>query len=259
MSAGGRARDGASPGEGRSAFRAAREPLHSLLAVVPLVALHALLVAWLQPPVRAAAAAWVHAPLVLLGASAFQAAIGVAVALTGVALAVSARRLSSGRERLRLSVVLLVWAEGGAWGLGLHFLANGLDNAPAAAPVPLGPLDELALALGAGIYEELVFRVAIHAVLLFAARTALGVRSGRGEAAGHGGARRLLAAAIAVIVTSLLFAAAHVVGPEQADASAFIFRFAAALFFTTLLAARGFGVTVAAHVTYDLAVAAGLG
>ncbi len=98
--------------------------------------------------------------------------------------------------------------------------------------------------LGAGIYEELLFRVLIMWAATASFR-AMGVD-----------ARSALVAA--VFVTSILFAAAHYrlffsVG-DAFQWRGFFFRAIAGLFFSMLYLRRGFGITVGTHATYDLLV-----
>jgi membrane protease YdiL (CAAX protease family) len=65
-----------------------------------------------------------------------------------------------------------------------------------------------------------------------------------------------LAAVMAAITTSFLFAIAHHVGPA-ADAFnlfSFSFRAAAGVFFAAVFLLRGFGITVGSHAVYDLLV-----
>ena len=67
---------------------------------------------------------------------------------------------------------------------------------------------------------------------------------------------RTMAAIMAALSTSFLFALAHHVGP-QADAFhlfSFSFRAAAGLFFASVFLLRGFGITVGCHAAYDLLV-----
>ncbi|MGQ0636237.1 MAG: CPBP family glutamic-type intramembrane protease [Planctomycetaceae bacterium] len=96
--------------------------------------------------------------------------------------------------------------------------------------------------IGAGIYEEVLFRL----LLLPAAYGLLRLLTvSRGPA--------LL---LAILSTSVVFAAAHYVGPA-ADAwslYSFSFRALAGAFFGGLFVLRGFGITVGAHAAYDLLV-----
>ncbi len=97
---------------------------------------------------------------------------------------------------------------------------------------------------GAGIYEELLFRL----MILPAVATLLwwcGV-SWRGS---------LL---LAMIATSLLFSAAHyqwfTSGGYAFDWYTFTFRFAAGVFFSLLFVLRGFGIAAGSHALYDILV-----
>ncbi len=95
--------------------------------------------------------------------------------------------------------------------------------------------------LGAGIYEELLFRVLLLTVTVWILRS-LGMPH----------AARLM---LAVLVTSLLFSAAHYVGGrEQIAWFSFSFRFIAGVFFATLFVYRGFGIAAGAHAGYDILV-----
>lgn len=95
---------------------------------------------------------------------------------------------------------------------------------------------------GAGIYEELLFR------LILLPAVAGGLRF-----TGLSPARRL---AIAIAVTSVLFSLAHYVG-SLGDAwsfASFFFRFSAGVFFSVLFVYRGFGIVAGTHAGYDMLV-----
>lgn len=96
-------------------------------------------------------------------------------------------------------------------------------------------------ALGAGVHEELVFRLALIAALVAAARP-LGAR---------------LAVAAAIAGSSLVFAAAHHLGAhgEPWTAHAFAFRTVAGVVFGTIFWFRSLAHAVYAHVFYDILVA----
>ncbi|HEX3757128.1 MAG TPA: CPBP family intramembrane glutamic endopeptidase [Kofleriaceae bacterium] len=97
-------------------------------------------------------------------------------------------------------------------------------------------------ALGAGVHEELVFRLGLIAGLVAVLRN-------------FGGR---LAVALAIGASSLLFAAAHHVGPlgEPWTAHAFAFRAVAGAVFGAIFWFRSLAHAVYAHVLYDLLVAA---
>jgi hypothetical protein len=96
--------------------------------------------------------------------------------------------------------------------------------------------------IGAGVYEEVMFR------LLLVPAAYLGFRMFEFPPR--------WAAAMAAVSTSFLFALAHHVGPS-ADAFnlfTFSFRAAAGIFFATVFFLRGIGITVGCHAAYDLIV-----
>jgi membrane protease YdiL (CAAX protease family) len=113
--------------------------------------------------------------------------------------------------------------------------------------VRAAPAGQILTFIGAGIYEELLFRLGLFgglALVLRAVRIPWPVAW-------------LLAAAVA----ALAFAAAHHIGPygEKMRADFFVFRTLAGLYFTALFVARGFGVAVGAHAGYDVLVGVTVG
>lgn len=97
-------------------------------------------------------------------------------------------------------------------------------------------------ALGAGVHEELVFRLG-----LFAGFVAL-----------LSGLERRFAVVLALVTSSLLFAAAHHLGVhgEPFTLHAFVFRTLAGAAFGAIFWFRSLAHAVYAHVLYDLVVAA---
>ena len=104
-------------------------------------------------------------------------------------------------------------------------------------------LSRLTLSLGAGLYEELLFRVVIVALLANGIRLLFGASR---VAAGFSGA----------FLGALLFSAFHYVGPlgEPLQLESFVFRALAGLAFSGLYLTRGFGITAWTHALYDVAV-----
>jgi len=96
--------------------------------------------------------------------------------------------------------------------------------------------------LGAGIYEELLFRLML-----------LPMAVGLWQLAGGSRRMRLV---VAIVVTSLIFSGAHYWGPqgERFEAYSFLFRFLAGGFFGLLFVHRGFGVAAGTHALYDIFV-----
>ena len=103
---------------------------------------------------------------------------------------------------------------------------------------------QLMISLGAGIYEELLFRVILVSGLAWTARrlpgwspTASGV--------------------FAVVVGALIFSAFHYIGPygDRLGLGSFTFRAVAGVLFSGLYLLRGFGITAWTHALYDVFLA----
>jgi len=96
--------------------------------------------------------------------------------------------------------------------------------------------------LGAGVYEEALFRLGLIPTLYAAARRLL--------------APELIAATLAVTGSSVLFSLAHHAGMpgESFTWFAFIFRWVAGIFFAWVFLTRGFGIAVGTHAIYDVLV-----
>jgi hypothetical protein len=118
----------------------------------------------------------------------------------------------------------------------LHFFV--LSN-----PGNLGTPTELMVSLGAGTYEELLFRVILVGVLSLIAKRVFGW-----GARGSG--------VFAVVVSALVFSAFHYIGAygDTPQLSSFLFRFLAGLMFSTIYVLRGFGITAWTHALYDVIV-----
>jgi membrane protease YdiL (CAAX protease family) len=234
-------------------LKQSRAAVHSFAAVAPLVLLHAMLTWLFEPPVGSAAAAWVLRPLIAFGLTTLEATLALAALFLLAGLALSARQIARRQVRVQPRIIPLIWLEGLAWGSILHVAWNGLlpqGGVEEADPLlrGLGHGDSLALALGAGIYEELVFRVAVFFVVLHAVRMVSLPWRGRRRS----GEARAGSTLVAVLITSLLFALAHHLGGEPFSLGAVAFRTLAALYLTTLYAFRGLGVAVTAHAAYDV-------
>jgi len=98
----------------------------------------------------------------------------------------------------------------------------------------------LAFGLGAGIYEEFVFRLCLIAALAFVLRTA------------H--TPSLWVGPLAVVLAAIVFAAFHVspLGAEAFDGARFLARWAAGCYLGLVYRARGIGIAAGAHACYNV-------
>ena len=104
-------------------------------------------------------------------------------------------------------------------------------------------LDQLILSLGAGVYEELVFRLILINVLSFVLLDVAELPKASGLA-------------VIVVLSSLAFAAQHhyPLGSEPFAVTTFTFRLLAGGYLATVFVLRGFAVAVGCHAFYDIIV-----
>jgi hypothetical protein len=172
---------------------------------------------------------------------------------------------ASGRymPALAVTVILLAWhlARKDSWQVDLTtVMGMGFESFVLAVPLIImgfaaarylamlaarGPGEHtqamLVLSVGAGIYEELVFRLAAFTLLNLLLLDVLGMR-------------RFWAHLLIVAVSSLLFASYHYLGDEPFQWRTFAFRTLAGAYFGLIFALRGFGITAGTHAAYDLLI-----
>ena len=242
-------------------WRESTRPLVSLAFVLPLLIVYETGLLLLGPPgVRNGVEAWLRGGLEAVG-------LGAYFLLPALVCFVLAAWHHTTRAPWRFSPRVLggMWIESVMLALVLVGIARwqtslarpaahridvaAIDGdvrlAAQAADERSGPLRRVVAYCGAGIYEEWLFR------LLMLPAAAAGCWAI--------GASRRTGWITAVIVTSLLFAAAHyrlfVNTGDVFDWITFLFRFTAGVFFSTLFIFRGFGITAGTHALYDVFVA----
>ncbi len=186
-----------------------------------------------------------------------------------------------GRDGLTVFAVLLLGA--GAWLVGRDLMRNGRPRVPwfgamllesVAYALALGAVvssltrmvlhpalavvggqgggkmaqwgleTQIMISLGAGLYEELLFRVILVGALAWAGQRLLGW--GRGTAG-----------VVAVVLGALVFSGFHYVGAygDPFAIESFTFRAIAGAVFSGMYLVRGFGVTAWTHALYDVFLA----
>lgn len=242
--AGGRSAGTDSPSmEAREGYIAAtHRPIHILLFLLPLIV------------------AYEFASLIAEPGTATTGGIAAERALTRVFEAFGA--VGPHTPAIALVVVLVIWQilVGRGWkpkpvvlfGMGfesalasLPLVVVGSLLSPGAVAVLAGaePANELItrlhIAVGAGIYEELLFRLVGIAAAHFLLQDLLRLPQG-------------IATAGAVVLTALAFALYHDPFSREQGGRLFAFYLVAGLYFGTLFVARGFGIVVASHALYDV-------
>lgn len=247
---------------GSSYWQLSRAPRYSLLFALPLLAAYELLTLALA---NGPAAGIRNGADVLLQALVYAVAgpyepYVFGAALLGGGLWLVARDLRANRQPLRGRVFFGMAVESAVlavlFGLVVGTLTARLLGAMHALAAPAGPQPLVAMdlptrlmvSLGAGLYEELLFRVLLVTLFQGVARVLFG--AGRGASA-----------AFAVVLSALLFSAFHYVGPfgEPLEVQSFVYRAIAGLAFSVLYVLRGFGITAWTHALYDVLLLVVLG
>ena len=232
--------ESATPIATESYWRLSRTPLTSLVFTLPLVLAYeggVLLLGRGSP--RNGADVWLRQLLDALGFGSYF----LLPALTIVGL-LAWHHVEHDRWRFSPAVLAGMAAECVLWAVALIAVARLQDRLwPLAAHAAReGFFSRLIGFCGAGLYEEVLFRL-----LLLPAIGWVFARCGMAETR---------AAMAGLVISSLLFSAAHYVGPlgDVFDPYSFTFRTIAGLFFAGLFLGRGFGIAAGTHAVYDMLV-----
>ncbi len=230
-------------------YNATRHPVASALFVVPLLAAYELGLAFLElenpQALRNGADTWLIWTFSRVG-------VGLSYlpgALLGFSLVVWSWWNWKALPKELCSVWMGMLLESAVLALGLWGLSRALGPVVDFVGLPLttGSTCDPAIAqivsfVGAGVYEEVVFRLLLLTLVLQILKL--------GEVGEN------LSQVLAIVVSALLFSAAHHVGSagEDFQGYVFLFRFLAGIYFAVIFQRRGFGVAVGAHTGYDLLV-----
>ena len=235
-----------------SYWEVTRRPLPCLAFITPFLLAYEFGVVWLggrsPEALRTGADAWVRRGLAALGLTDHW------LLPLCLLIALLAWQSFSPRDWKFSPYSLIGMAlESGVLGLALVGLSRAIDlgfgfldqqgSMTLATPSP-GELRIASLVgfLGAGVYEEALFRltlIPLFYLILRALQTP-----------------KILAASFAITASALLFSLAHHAGmPGEAFTwFAFVFRWFAGIFFAWVFVVRGFGIAVGAHTVYDVLV-----
>lgn len=230
----------------------ARQPLNCLLFLLPLLATYEIgaVVLAAGDSARNGADYWLRSGLHLAG---FKHPLLLPFFIVGL---LAAWQIVGGfRWKASPATLCGMLAESALFGACLVLLGQVQDLAfrtqfgqLAAGPHPAIPLAQsgslpLVISyLGAGVYEEMLFRLCLIPATYLVLRVLL--------------VPRRPAIFLSVVATSVLFSLAHYAGPaaDQFTWFSFVFRATAGVFFAVLFVVRGFGVTAGSHAAYDVIV-----
>ncbi len=251
-------------------WQASRSPRYTVLFALPLLVLYEALATFLSrgpgPELRNGADVLVQDLFLTVAGRYAPVAFGVTVLLLSIWYIV--RNLHTARAPLHPTYFITMLVESGLLAVCFMFavgmltarligvvgrthLANMLvttghglaGGGQGGALANTSMATKVMLSLGAGLYEELVFRVVLVSVIAFIATRVFRWRP-------------FIGGLTAVVLSALIFSAFHYVGPygDVLRLDSFVFRFIGGLAFSTVYILRGFGIVAWTHALYDLLV-----
>lgn len=233
----------------RKYFRNTNTLLYSYLVSLPLLLLYEVLIFVSQPDssqvVRISVDVWIKSLFSNFGHDVLSITL-IFVALLGIFILYRER---SKLSTLKFSYFFLMLVEATIYAYLLALLISqtldALLQIVQAAPMEsLTTLQQLALSLGAGLYEELFFRVILVSLLIFIFRYLF--------------RKKWVAITSAVLLAAIIFSAVHYIGVlgDPFNLGSFLFRFLFGLALNGIYVWRGFGMAAWTHAIYDIMVVA---
>jgi hypothetical protein len=230
-------------------WRDTRAPRYSLTFALPLLLAYETLARLLsgEQGIRNGADVLLRSLFIILGGRHGLTIFAVVLLGTGLVLVIRDWRKSGApvpKYYLGMVAESAVYAVafGGVAGLLTGLLLHGPRGLLMAQVTSLSLPTQIMVSLGAGIYEELLFRVILVSAL---ARLALAGFGWRPLAAG---------------VFATVLGAFHYIGPlgDAFTLTSFTFRFVAGLLLSGLFLLRGFGIAAWTHAVYDVLLTVGI-
>lgn len=230
-------------------FNSTNTLLYSYLISLPLLLLYEILIFIAQPDseqvVRISVDVWIKTLFSYFGQDVLSITL-IFVALLGIFVLYKERRKLSSLKAGYFATMLM---EASAYAFLLALIISTTVNSLLQIAAPetvqsLSTLQQLALSLGAGLYEELFFRVILVSLLLLIMKYLVQTK--------------WLRFALAMVIAALLFSAVHYIG-ELGDTftlGSFLFRFLFGLALNAIYIFRGFGMAAWTHAIYDVMVVA---
>ena len=230
--------------------------MYSFLAALPLFIIYEVLILLTAPTteiiVRISVDLWFKQLLQLIGLDALNISLLI-VFTVGIFILIHKREELN---ELRVGYFGVMLVESTLWAILVALISSSLTNLilPGMAlqsgesAVQLSYIQKLTLSLGAGLYEELFFRVLLVSLLIWIFNKWFGSKSWASYAS-------------AILLSAILFSAAHYSGNmgDPFTMSSFLFRFIFGVILNGIYVWRGFGVTAWTHALYDIIVITFLG
>jgi len=235
---------------GNSYFEISRTSTYGFLLALPLLLTYEVLI-WFSngasySGVRISAEVWMKRILVNFGASSLT-VLGLAVIAIGFAIIYLERK-----KDIPIRSRYFFWMIGESvvyaivLGLAVGTTVGFIFNAHPAPSQEMSFLQQVALSLGAGLYEELLFRVVLVSGVFYLINLF-----------GNNSTRSYI---ITAIIAAAIFSWVHYTGSlgDTFTLSSFTFRFLFGLALNALYIVRGFGVAAWTHAIYDLSIVFGI-
>lgn len=221
--------------------------LYSYLLSLPLLLLYEFLIIFSQPGqnliVRISVDSWIKSLFTLFGLDALSITLFIA-ALAGLGILYRERKKLQGLKKIYFVYLII---ESMIYAVLLAFLISYmvqiiLNLDASGSLMEMSKLQLFALSLGAGLYEELFFRVILISVLMFLFTRLT--------------SKKWLAYLVSALLAALLFSAVHYIGEfgDSFTIGSFLFRFLFGLALNGIYVIRGFGTAAWTHALYDLLV-----
>ncbi len=222
----------------------ARRPLHSLIFLLPLILAYEIGAAKLGPsapfgpPDRVIAYHLMQMFFTVLGTT--------GILLPGfliIAILLVTHLISGEPWKVRVTTILGMMGEALIWTLPLFLLNRFIRYAALNGAGASSWIEDVVVSTGAGVYEELIFRLILVTALVILLEDVLKLRQQR-------------ALILGVVIAAILFAAHHhqPLGREPYEFGRFAFRTLAGIYLGALFLLRGYGITAGCHAVYNVLV-----
>ena len=230
-----------------SYFTVTKGVLYSYIASLPLLLLYELLI-WISNPgasgtVRISVDVWFRQIVQLTGLHSTSIILGSVALLGGVLLYMKRADL----HHIKKGYFLLMLAEAVLYSviitITIHTFLDAILMADSSSQIKsLNTLQLYALSLGAGLYEELFFRVILVSILIFFFKRFT--------------SRHSVSTTLSIVAAALIFSGVHYIGfyGDIFTLHSFLFRFLFGLGLNLIYVKRGFGIAAWTHAVYDLIV-----
>jgi len=223
-------------------WRYSRSAYYSAIATLPLLVIYEILIVLSQSRywgLRNAADVWIRTFLMAFDLQAQH----ITFVLIGISLALIPIAKSRARGiKLKANYFALMFVECLAFSLVLGVVLQSILRLGGLSSGGSGSvlIQNLALSVGAGLFEEIIFRVILLNLLFLLINPFV--------------KKKVVTAVISVLLASFLFSLSHYVGTiaDTWQLYSFMFRWAAGLLFTVLYFVRGFAITAYTHALYDI-------